>query len=296
MNKAVTELFTVNTEQTYNVNWGEVVTKQQCTYLERKCLKIRKSQPEVSIGSCSVSYGKDNSPIIICPHRLLERNKIFTDCLHLLTLHEPGNDFHVVSELTIPGGNVDYVLISARKNRVMDFVGIELQTMDTTGTVWPDRQRFLQSVRVDAPLEEQLEKKSYGMNWKMTAKTTLVQMHHKIETFEILNKHLVLVLQDQLLEYMQRMFSFGHIKGVRTGDPMHFHSYNVKQIDRFLQLELTQRLSTDSAGVATCLGLQAESSVELQDIITQLEEKMTETTLLSVFPLNTEQIAPTEEI
>ena len=36
-----------------------------------------------------------------------------------------------------------------------------------------------------------VESKPFGMNWKMTAKTILVQLHHKIETFESINKHLV---------------------------------------------------------------------------------------------------------
>jgi hypothetical protein len=44
---------------------------------------------------------------------------------------------------------------------------------------------------------------SFGINWKMTAKTTLVQLHHKIQTFEELGKHLVLVLQDGLMNYMR---------------------------------------------------------------------------------------------
>ena len=289
----VAELFTLNTSQT-GVKWSEVVSAQQCSYLDRKCLKIRKSEPDIAIGTCSVSYGKDGQPIIICPHRLLERKKVFNDCIHLLTLHEPGNDFHVVSELTIPGGNVDYVLISARNGKVKDFVGIEFQTLDTTGTVWPERQRFLQSVGITAPLED--TDKSYGMNWKMTAKTTLVQMHHKVETFEHLSKHFILVLQDQLLTYMQKMFSFNHIKAARIGDPMHFHSYQLGIVDGLWQLQLSQRLSTDSDGVAKSLGLQAESNVELAEIVSQLEAKMSAKTLLSMFPIDTEQIAPTEEV
>jgi len=86
------------------------------------------------IGTCTVNYGKENRPIIICPHRLLERRQIFTDCIHLLTLHEPGNEFHIVP-VSIPGGSVDYFLASAHRRKVKDFVGIELQTLDTTGTV-----------------------------------------------------------------------------------------------------------------------------------------------------------------
>jgi len=93
-----------------------------------------------------MAYGRSESDIIICPHRLLEKRRLFMDCLHLLTLHEPGNDLHIISEVGIPGGSVDYFLVSVRNNSVRDFVGIELQTMDTTGTVWPERQRLLQGL------------------------------------------------------------------------------------------------------------------------------------------------------
>jgi len=106
-------------------------------------MKTRKSQPSLSIGTCTVSVGIDDQAVVICPQRLLERRQVFTDCLHLLQLHEPGNELHVVPEISVPGGSVDYFLVSARSGRVRDFAGIELQTLDTTGTVWPARQRFL---------------------------------------------------------------------------------------------------------------------------------------------------------
>jgi hypothetical protein len=116
-------------------------------YLNKKCYKIRKSDPDIAIGSCTVLYGRELEPVIICPTRLIERRQIFTDCFHLLTTHEPGNELHIVSEVSIPGGSVDYFLVSAKDGKVKDFVGIELQTLDTTGTVWPERQRLLQGIR-----------------------------------------------------------------------------------------------------------------------------------------------------
>jgi hypothetical protein len=68
------------------------------------------------------------------------------------------------------------------------------------------------------------------MNWKMTAKTILVQMHHKVETFEHVNKKLVLVVQDKLLDYMAREFNFGHLANPATlGDSMHFHAYKLAE-------------------------------------------------------------------
>ena len=271
------ELFGLSTTSDLS-DWQSVVDKQACPYLNKRCIKVRKSEPEISIGTCSVLYGKGKRPIIICPFRLLERKQIFTDCLHLLSNHEPGNELHIVPEVGIPGGSVDYFLASVRNAKIKDFVGIELQTLDTTGTVWPTRHGFLESVDVAAgprPID-----KPFGMNWKMTAKTILIQLHHKIQTFDAINKHLVLVLQDCLLEYLQDQFNFNHLNNAHKGDPMQFHAYNFNAHDNGnYRLSLGSRLSTDADGLALCLGLQAEPKVELEKIIQQLELKISDTTL-----------------
>lgn len=278
MDNKILEFFNFSTSESKS-NWKEIIEKQHCDYINKKCLKNRKSEPEIAIGTCTVNYGKENKSILICPHRLLEKQKIFFDSLHLLTMHEPGNDLHVVSEIAIPGGSVDYFLVSANENKVKDFVGIELQTLDTTGTVWPERQRFLKSVGFNVNKADFESKKKFGINWKMTAKTILVQLHHKIQTFENLNKHLVLVLQDCLLEYMEKEFVFGHIKNAKIGDAMHFHSYQLIK-NPTPSLKLDKRISTDTSGIAKCIGLQAEANVKLEEIIKVLENKISNETLL----------------
>lgn len=264
-------------------DWTTLINKQQCPYLNRKCIKNRKSEADLTIGTCCVTHGNDQKDIIICPHRLLERRQIFTDCIHLLTLHEPGNELHVVAEVGIPGGNVDYFLISTRDRKVRDFVAIELQTLDTTGTVWPFRQRFIDSKGIDAKKEDIDSQKSFAMNWKMSAKTILVQMHHKIETFEHINKHLVLVLQDHLLNYMTREFSFAHISdNPRLGDSMQFHAYQMDSQSGAYRINLKSRKSTDAEGVHRCLGLKSEARIELVEIIKKLEAKISDSTLMTV--------------
>ncbi len=279
MNKVV-ELFGQSVAKS-GVNWQEVVTGQQCVYLNKKCYKIRKSDPDTAIGSCTVLYGRELEPIIICPTRLIERRQIFTDCFHLLTTHEPGNELHIVSEVSLPGGSVDYFLVSTKDGKVKDFVGIELQTLDTTGTVWPERQRLLKELGVPRGDNSEDSKKSFGMNWKMTAKTILVQMHHKIHTFEHVNKKLVLVVQDKLLNYMSREFKFDHLRNPASiGDSMHFHAYRMGvQTDKSYKLTMQSRLSTDADGIGLCLGLQAEARVELEQIIQALQAKISASTL-----------------
>ncbi|MRT32888.1 hypothetical protein FGX01_03365 [Xylella fastidiosa subsp. multiplex] len=59
--------------------------------LGKLCYKVRKSSPEISIGSFTVLYGRWPEPMIICRTRLIERGQVFTDCMHLRTSHEPGN-------------------------------------------------------------------------------------------------------------------------------------------------------------------------------------------------------------
>ncbi|MGO8902902.1 MAG: hypothetical protein ACLQU5_31865 [Isosphaeraceae bacterium] len=192
-------------------DWSSVITSQHCPYLNRKCLKNRKSEPDLTIGSCSLYFGKLPDTIMICPFRLLERQQIFMDCTHLLSLHQPGNELHLVPEVDVPGGSIDYCLASVRNQRVIDLVGIELQTLDTTGTAWPERQRFLHQHGIKVAKKDRTSKRPVGLNWKMTAKTILVQLHHKISTFEHLSKHLVLVLQDHLMAYMRSELSFSHL-------------------------------------------------------------------------------------
>jgi hypothetical protein len=200
-----------------------------------------------------------------------------------LTNHVPGNELHILSEVNIPGGSVDYFVVSVREGRVQDFVGVELQTMDTTGTVWPKRQRVLRELGVPRRDKAEFLMKPFAMNWKMTAKTILVQMHHKIQTFEHINKKLILVTQDKLLDYMTGEFEFGHLSNPASlGDPMHFHAYSMtQQQDGSYKLKLQARLSTDTAGIATCLGLQAEARVEYAQIVHALQARISSATLFT---------------
>lgn len=265
MSEIIREFFTYSTRQP-GIDWQQVAREQHCRYLERTCVKIRKSQPEIAIGTCTVKHSTAPVGIVICPQGFLERKQVFIDCLHLLKLHTPGNTLHLVSEITLPGGSVDYFLVSVQDGKVIDFVGIELQAVDTTGSLWSYRNQFLGQPSRDVG--------SYGMNWKMTAKTTLMQLHHKVETFARFGKHLVLVMQDSLLHYMQTAFNFAHIESAKEIDTMHFHSYTLQAVDSQYRIQLTQRLSTDTAGISHALGLQATPNVELEVMLATLQSKL----------------------
>lgn len=275
----IRELFGMYCDDT--ADYQKAVSEQICPFSHKKCYKTRKSNPETAIGTCTISYRDQN--IIICPNRLTENNQIFIDCLHLLTLHEPGNELFVIPEVSIPGGSVDYFLVSAKDRKIKDFVGIELQTMDTTGTVWPERQRLLSKMGFDVNASDTENKKQFGINWKMTAKTILVQIHHKASTFESINKHLVLIIQKPFFEYINKEFSFSHIHGVRMGDSVHIHTYDLKENQNGLKIALETRVSTDSQGIAKSLDLKTDQMPKLEELITALEKRLDSRFALSLF-------------
>lgn len=45
----VVELFGIPTIAS-NIDWKKIVKEQHCPFLERMCLKVRKSQPDLAIG------------------------------------------------------------------------------------------------------------------------------------------------------------------------------------------------------------------------------------------------------
>jgi hypothetical protein len=67
----IIEIFGYSRNQPEHIDWASLIREQHCPYLQRRCIKVRKSQPDISIGTCSVIYGKNSIPVIICPHRLL---------------------------------------------------------------------------------------------------------------------------------------------------------------------------------------------------------------------------------
>lgn len=274
------ELYTYAPEQGLSRReWQRIISSAYCQYLEKECDKVRKSQPDVTLGTCTVGYM--GLPIVICPHRLLQQRQIFTDVLHLLEKHTPGNQLHVVPEIAIPGGNVDYFVCSVQRAEIKDYVAVEIQTLDTTGTVWLSRQELAQQL-LKTPATTG-GNKGYGMNWKMTAKTILMQLHHKAATLELMGKKLTLVVQDVFYEYLTRVFSTSALRDAETADSVHFHVYGLAQgPEGTFSLELRSRTSTTTVGLEQMLGLRQSAQIAEEELLTRIQAKIGPSTLLKV--------------
>lgn len=73
---AIVEFFGYYTKDK-KVNWKKVVKDQVSRYTGKKSMKVRKSQPDVAIGTVVIKYGKDKRNLIIDPERFWRRNRCF---------------------------------------------------------------------------------------------------------------------------------------------------------------------------------------------------------------------------
>jgi hypothetical protein len=239
------------------------LAREQCPFLKRRCVKIRKSNPSQTIGACTVGF--QDGPLIICPHRFVQDNRIFLDALYLL---KPNLEYYVVPEITMPGGNIDYFLVGLESLSVVDYAGIEIQSLDTTGSggIWKARQDLAQRRFSDTY--------AYGINWKMSAKTILVQMHHKAEAFEQLGKKLVLVVQKKFFDYVSTEFRTDQLRDAKGTDSVHVHVYDLVPLQSQLRLELKEKKSTDVHGVERMLTLGREGAIRENDVVDRIRAKM----------------------
>ncbi len=247
----------------------EALTTQECPFLRRRCIKIRKSDPTQTIGACTVGYR--GNAVMICPHRFIANNTIFRDAVPLLTEKTPDARLVCVPEIRLPGGSIDYFVVAlSSAQRVLDFVGLEIQTLDTTGSggIWEARQDLLRGIVG--------ERYPYGLNWKMTAKTILVQLHHKASAFETIGKHLVLVIQAEFFNYLRARFNTAPLRPADNKDAIHFHVYAVSTTGQGLGLCLQERHSTTAAGAEQMLKIGNDTVVSAEEIAARIEAKLSQ--------------------
>lgn len=169
----------------------------------------------------------------------------------------------------MPGGSVDYFIVAANdEDEILDYAGVEIQSLDTTGSggIWDARQDLLRG--------ELGSSYSYGINWKMSAKTILVQMHHKAAAFEALGKKLVLVVQNRFFDYMAREFQTDRLHAADSKDSAHFHIYDAVLLGSQLRIVLSERKSTDVLGVERMLSSGQVPEILEEDVINRIKAKM----------------------
>jgi hypothetical protein len=232
-----------------------------CPFLQSRCAKTRKSFPEQTMGTCIV--GADDKPQLICPIRMRANNQqVIRDVAHLL--HGDVVEVLVVPEINITDfGNVDFTLAGIdASGSITDFIGVEFQTNDTTGSAWDARQDYYAGTFEDG------YGSAYGLNWKHTAKLVLKQTLDKSAVFSKWGKRYVWALQDTLLDRLGRYADMSGFHDERPDDLVLFYGYEVyRGTDRY-DMRLVKRIGSDMEGVARANAPKAQIA---EDVLATFE-------------------------
>lgn len=221
---------------------------ENCPFIGTKCKKRRKSEPEITIGTCSVGYKKrgqeEYSPHIICPHRF----KVDTVFDAISDLFVEDGELFLVPEKSLMGTSVDFVMGKKEDGEVIDFAGVEIQALDTTGSVWQHKIAYEDEDQSMTDVN-----KTYGINWAMSiTKTMMQQAYRKGQAFDLWDENLIFIVQDVSIEYLRQNYDTSELREARPEDPVHFYSFtmNFNQETQEYELELSEKLSSTIAGVS----------------------------------------------
>ncbi|MEA3339182.1 MAG: NotI family restriction endonuclease [Chloroflexota bacterium] len=179
--------------------------KHHCPFINAMCNK-RSRLISYPMGVCSAHI--NGHAVAICPRRFLEGQTVFRDIA--LDYFGSTNDLLLFSEVRLKGiGSLDYVLVRHKpmSSEIEDFVVIELQTDQTTGT-----GKLVQA------LEDFMNGKDvttshypFGMNTYDTLKRSYIQMLNKGVAMEHWSQRIYWVFQeyvfDNLVQRYQPTFS-----------------------------------------------------------------------------------------
>ena len=227
-----------------------------CPFLNGKCKKPRKSQPEVKLGTCTLGYKgkylKKITPIIICPHRF-EEIGVYNTIQELYFGNLPaGYQIRWASEVSCGvAGSIDFVATKMKEGKIEDFLCVEFQAAGTTGTPWQAVLDFKQT--------GSFQKKTYkyGINWANEfTKTMMQQVYKKGMVVENWGKKIVFVLQDVGLTYIQSTTDAQDLHEERDSDSIHFCTFRMvwDENSKAWQLEFGKRMSTNIEGIRKILG------------------------------------------
>lgn len=179
-------------------------------------------------------------------------------------------EFFASPEVPLLGASIDYVAGKIDDDgTVLDFAGVELQSLDTTGSVWEYRQGYFDE-------DEEMEEISgtYGINWAMSlTKTMMQQAFKKGQVFGDWGENLIFLVQDVSIDYLRDNYDSSGLRNLREEDPVHFYSYSLEfDYDKQEYLwELNEKMSATIEGVTKMMvapeDQQAPTRDEFCDII-----------------------------
>ncbi|POF61298.1 NotI family restriction endonuclease [Novacetimonas maltaceti] len=177
-------------------------TDFECPYIQSRCPKRSTQLPNEPYPVCSLwkpaSRKSMQGPelIFVCPKRFYAVDFLKEVIDHCWPGDKPQNP-QIAREVKMEGfGNVDFVIADVKKNnKIEQFLSVELQAIDITGSVFP----AYQALRIGEDLEK---KPTYGFNWDNVYKRYITQLIRKGYFHHHWKSKIVAVIPEQVYQYI----------------------------------------------------------------------------------------------
>jgi hypothetical protein len=235
-----------------------------CRFLEARCNKQSRTIP-YPMGVCSILH--QNYKSIICPHRFLENNLVFSQVCE--EIWGSTNNTLLFSEVKVQNvGSFDFILVKHKplSNKVEDFCIVEFQSDSTTGT-----GQLVEALKDFMQNKDLREKYSFGLNTYNTIKLSYIQMLVKGQVMEKWNKHIVWIMQEYIYENMINRFSLKEMEY----DFQKYNKYFLYDLEREEGVDILTLKGKRASTVANLLkAFTHQPTPNLDEFIEILESKI----------------------
>lgn len=173
-----------------------------CPFIKSPCTKRSPQLGLTPYPVCSLwkgtksNFEPHNDLIAICPKRFYAVNFIEDVIEHCWSGSPPENP-RIAKEVKMEGfGNVDFVIADLNsKNVIGQFLSVELQAIDISGSIFPAYQALLNGRDLES-------RPTYGLNWDNVYKRYITQLIRKGYFHHHWNSKIIAVIQDQVYQYI----------------------------------------------------------------------------------------------
>jgi len=180
----------------------------ECPFIKSRCPKRSTQLPDEPYPVCTLWRRSTGEPdpgrdlIFVCPKRFYAVDFLTEVIEHCWPGEKPKNP-RVAPEVKMAGfGNVDFVIADVQDDgEVEQFLSVELQAIDITGSVFP----AYQALRAGADVER---RPTYGLNWDNVYKRYVTQLIRKGYFHHHWKSKIVAVIPEQVYQYITSRADF----------------------------------------------------------------------------------------
>ncbi len=176
----------------------------ECPFLGTRCIKRSTSLGKEPYPVCSIrrKISGDPKQVCVCPKRFYSVD-FLTDVVSHCWPGDPPANPQIAREVKMTGfGNVDFVIADiGQGGAIKDFLSVELQAIDITGSV----RLAYEALRAGRDVDR---RPTYGLNWGNVYKRYITQLIRKGYFHHHWGTKIVAVMQDMVYDYIRNWAEF----------------------------------------------------------------------------------------